>query len=172
MATFHNQACEILDEHKAVLALLHPLERALASLGTDAEEARLVEHILRFFEYFVEEYHHNKEEGEFFQALRSSGLLQTADMLHADHRNGITQLKALQRALAAASRGDAKAIAFLRAEGSHYAALTREHIRQENEILEVLVADGSKKAPGAETGSTVKAATLPRCDQSAGGRAR
>ena len=168
MSSFPDLVREILEEHKVIVALLTPLERAAATLGADAEAPRLLEHVLRFLEYFAEEYHHNREEGEFFGALRANGLLQIADMLQQDHRNGMKQIQALQRELPAASRGDPEAIAFLRAEGSHYVALTREHMRQENDILQVLVADEAKKKPAV----SLMAEAPQRFDRSAGGRDR
>jgi hemerythrin-like domain-containing protein len=141
----------LLDDHRLIEGILDRVKRSLERLGSDAATPALLEHLLHFLKYFAEEYHHSQEEDEFFVVLRQEGLNQIADMLQQDHQNGLQQIEALEHQLPAVADGDPKAVAFLREEGSHYIALTREHLRQEDELLYLLAGEPSREGDQAHT---------------------
>lgn len=125
----------ILEEHRLIESVLERMEQALPRLGRDSSVPLVLKVSLDFCKYFAEDYHHQKEEREFFPLLRRSGLNEIARMLAEDHRSGLQQLEALEGCLPDAARGEKAALKFLRSEGKRYISLLREHIRQEDDIL-------------------------------------
>jgi hemerythrin-like domain-containing protein len=127
----HRIAEALLDDQRLIEGILNRVERSLERLGSDAATPALLEHLLHFLKYFTEEYHHSQEE--------------------EDHQIGLQQIEALEHQLPAVADGDPKAVAFLREEGSHYIALTREHLRQEDELLYLLAGEPSREGDQAHT---------------------
>lgn len=125
----------IQEEHRLIELVLNRMEQDLPRLGRDSRAPLDLEASLAFCKYFAEDYHHQKEETEFFPLLRRSGLNEIARMLAEDHRSGLQQLQALEACLPDAARGQKAALKFLRSEGKRYISLVREHIRQEDDIL-------------------------------------
>lgn len=89
------------DEHRATLALLEQLERALAR-GAAGEAGALARPLLRLMEHEVV-HHFGFEEDELFPRLRDAGDGDMAELLageHADIRDLCTELRPLALALA------------------------------------------------------------------------
>lgn len=160
----------ILEDHRVIERTLGNMVQALPRLGCDAGAGVLLEQSIAFLKHFAEDYHHQKEETEWFPMLRESGLPEIARMLQEDHRSGLRQIEALERYLPAALSGDHTALEFVRREGSHYVALTREHIRQEDDVIQRLKEEMGLLAPGVIESLQGRNAPCQSADEPSSGR--
>jgi hemerythrin-like domain-containing protein len=91
-----------------------------------------------FFRNFADGCHHRKEEESFFMALADSGLSnQTGPIaiMLAEHEQGRTYNRAMEKAARAIDRGEPAAQTDLTRNALEYIGLLRQHIRRENEFL-------------------------------------
>lgn len=138
----YSPAIQILvDEHDVILGVLEALE-AMAEGGTVRPFPQdFYEKAFDFFPTFADKCHHAKEEGHLFPRLQARGV--PADggpigcMLH-EHDVGRAHVVAIREALRATANNQAPAEALVRREALAYAALLRQHIYKENEILFVM----------------------------------
>ena len=94
---------KIRDEHRSISAVLH----ALKQLARDAQDARVkpdfavFRAILHYIDQFPEELHHPKEDEFLFPPLetRAPQMKKVIDVLRAEHKQGETLVRELERAL-------------------------------------------------------------------------
>ncbi len=125
----------LLDEHDVIEGVLNTMEWALARLENDPGALPVLKKTLDFLEIFADGLHHDKEEKVLFPVLKRKGLSGAARSFVNEHRTGRIHLSAMEENLPAAVRGESRARAFLYSEGLVYAALMREHIREENDTV-------------------------------------
>lgn len=128
------RATDILrQEHEAILGVLELLEAHAAQIRAGrAVDPEFAQWCLGFLHHFAEGHHHGKEEGVLFPALIRHGMPKESGpiaIMLAEHEQGRA---AVRRMEAAAARGDDRGYA---AVASDYAALLRQHIAKENEVL-------------------------------------
>lgn len=129
----------LLQEHRTIERVVGAVELAAFQLarGTPVRPAFFSE-AARFFADYADGVHHAKEEGVLFGAIADSGM--PADdgpipMMLEEH----VEARALTRALRDAARrlagGDASAATDVVSNARRYAALIRDHIAKEDEVL-------------------------------------
>lgn len=143
-------------EHQVILLVIGAAEKEAAHIGeTGALHAENVEKMLDFFKNFADKCHHAKEENHLFTKMVDRGMPldsgPIAVMLH-EHHQGRQHVKGLADALPAAKQGDAKAVAAVRDNLLGYAALLRQHIDKEDNVLypmaDRMFTDADQKALG------------------------
>lgn len=134
------EATEILkNEHRAIEIVLTAMERAAGSLsdGRDVDPALLAE-CLDFASVFADRCHHSKEEEVLFPLLEKRGVKKEGGplgaMLH-EHAEGRSLLKSIRGNLDRYNNGDGDASEDLADSLRCYAALLRNHIVKEDQVL-------------------------------------
>lgn len=121
------------EEHRAIERALKALEVAAERLDLGQEvPGELLEKILEFVRGFADRCHHHKEEGVLFPYLERKGLprdLGPIGVMLAEHEMGRGHVKAMAEAVEEARPRDF--VAHARA----YAALLRDHIAKEDNVL-------------------------------------
>ncbi|MCJ2519997.1 MAG: hemerythrin domain-containing protein, partial [Candidatus Thermoplasmatota archaeon] len=121
------------EEHRAIERALKAMEVAAEMLDLGQEVPReLLEKILEFVRGFADRCHHHKEEGVLFPYLERKGLprdLGPIGVMLAEHEMGRGHVKAMAEAVEEARPRDF--VAHARA----YAALLRDHIAKEDNVL-------------------------------------
>ncbi|MBI3695678.1 MAG: hemerythrin domain-containing protein [Acidobacteria bacterium] len=125
----------LLDEHEVIEGVINTMEWALARLENDPASLPVLNKTLDFLGYFADGLHHEKEEKVLFPVLKRKGLSGAARSFVSEHRTGHMHLAAIEENLPAALQGESRARSFIYSEGLVYAALMREHIREENETV-------------------------------------
>ncbi|MBP7745818.1 MAG: hemerythrin domain-containing protein [Phycisphaerae bacterium] len=138
----YSPAIQILaDEHDVILGVLEALETMAERENVLPFPQDFYEKAFDFFPTFADKCHHAKEEGHLFPKLRERGIPQDGGpigcMLH-EHDTGRAHVVAIREALRATANNHAPAEALVRREALAYAALLRQHIYKENEILFVM----------------------------------
>jgi hemerythrin-like domain-containing protein len=133
------KAIEILmEEHRVIERAIAALERAVQRLeqGDTVAPSFFVDST-DFIQGFADGCHHQKEEGVLFKALTAAGMPTDtgpiAVMLH-EHEEGRRYARGMREA-AQRMHQDADAVAQLIAGARSYAALLREHIHKEDNVL-------------------------------------
>lgn len=131
---------EILkNEHQLILMVLDAAEReaALIANGGRVDAARL-EQIVDFVRQFADRCHHAKEEDLLFVRMGEKGFPVDGGpvgvMLH-EHEVSRSYVATLADSIAAAAGGEARARARVTESLAAYAALLRQHISKEDNIL-------------------------------------
>jgi cyclohexa-1,5-dienecarbonyl-CoA hydratase len=126
-------------DHEAILRMLDALEVASERLCVGpAPSTDTLDAIGEFLGTFADRCHHAKEEGLLFPALEARGIPRDGGPLGVmllEHDAGRRHLAALRSAAAARRAGAPGAVEAWRAAAGDYAALLREHIEKENEVL-------------------------------------
>ena len=131
----------LVDEHEVILSVLDALEK-VASRDDNGEFPKdFYEKAFDFFATFADKCHHAKEETHLFPMLEQRGIPRDGGpigcMLH-EHEQGRKHVAAVRAALQRAAKGDPQARRLASQEALAYAALLRQHIRKENEVLFIL----------------------------------
>jgi hemerythrin-like domain-containing protein len=132
----------LVDEHAVIVSVLDALE-AVANKPETGEDfpQEFYEKAFDFFPMFADKCHHAKEEMHLFPMLEARGIPRDGGpigrMLH-EHDEGRSHIAAIHDALQRTRTGDTQARETVRREAQDYAALLREHIQKENEILFVM----------------------------------
>ncbi len=134
------KATEILvEEHQLIKKVLDWSEGEITRIdaGCSPDTGKLAA-VVDFIRNFADRCHHAKEEGLLFARLAERGMPREggpiAVMLH-EHELGRAHVAAVAAALDGARRGEAQALAELRAHMSGYIELLRAHIDKEDHIL-------------------------------------
>jgi hemerythrin-like domain-containing protein len=144
-------------EHDAILRMLDVTEEAARKLrAAQPVPAETLNGLLEFFRLFADRCHHGKEEDLLFPALERKGMPRAGGpigvMLH-EHEQGRALVGQMASAAEAYAGGDAEAGRRWAAAASPYAALLREHIAKENEVLFVMAERMLSDAEQAELAS-------------------
>jgi hemerythrin-like domain-containing protein len=129
-------------EHEAILQMLEAAEEVSHKIDSGKTvNPEILSGLLEFLRVFADRCHHGKEEDYLFPKLEEKGFPHHAGPI-AVMLNEHDQGRALIREIAAAGEGYARADKEAGKRWSEaaraYAALLREHIRKENEILFVM----------------------------------
>lgn len=129
-------------EHDAILKMLEVTDGVARRLDrAESVKPETLAGLLEFFRLFADACHHGKEEDLLFPLLEKKGLPRAGGpigvMLH-EHDEGRALIRRMTSSAAAYAAGEAGAgIQWARA-ADHYAALLRDHILKENNVLFVM----------------------------------
>lgn len=131
---------EILStEHKAVLVALQILEKVGESLASGNKAAAdHLEQLLGFFQGFVDQCHHGKEELVLFPELVRRGVPKEGGpvgVMLSEHEMGRGHVRKLQALVDAIRGGDAGAAKDVPAVVAAYRSLLEAHIQKEDNVL-------------------------------------
>jgi hemerythrin-like domain-containing protein len=136
-------ATEILRrEHDAILRMLDATDEVIRRLDAGgAVEPGMLNGLLEFFRLFADQCHHGKEEDLLFPKLEQKGMPREAGpigVMLLEHDQGRAFVRQMGQAAGEFAQGKAGASARWTAAAAGYAALLREHIYKENNILFVM----------------------------------
>jgi hemerythrin-like domain-containing protein len=118
----------LVDEHVLIKRLIALIPEVVANLDVDSKEGRqLIIDAVDFIRSYADKYHHGKEEDILFKYFDEN--LDILEVMHADHKQGRSHVKAVLEAL------DRKDEATIGKHLTAYGALLTEHIKKEDEIL-------------------------------------
>lgn len=126
---------DLVHEHEAILFALRVLDEISIRVneGKDIPPGDIIE-LIEFLKLFADKCHHGKEEGFYFPALESAGILRAngpIGVMLSEHDAGRAFIKVMQRSVTekiSDKEGFVKA-----AQG--YVGLLRSHIEKENTVL-------------------------------------
>jgi hemerythrin-like domain-containing protein len=138
----HDATRILRQEHDAILRMLDVAEESARRLQHgEAVPRDVLNGLLEFLQLFADRCHHGKEEDLLFPLLEKKGLTLEGGpigvMLH-EHDLGRDLVAQMTRAAAAYNTGDKLAGRRWAEPTLQYAALLREHIHKENNILFVM----------------------------------
>jgi hemerythrin-like domain-containing protein len=131
---------DLKTEHEAVKITLKVLDRILsdAEISGQFTSPRHLEELMEFFQVFVDQCHHSKEEELLFPALQEIGVSKEDGpigvMLH-EHQLGRDYVAKMKAALVNYNNGAQGARQDLIRHGKAYIKLLVEHIDKENTVL-------------------------------------
>jgi hemerythrin-like domain-containing protein len=133
------------DEHKAILKMIDTAEEAAGRLKKNVAVApEILSGLLEFFHIFADHCHHGKEEDCLFPLLEQKGLPREGGpigvMLH-EHGQGRELIRIMGETACQFAGGQKEAGQRWAEAALAYAALLRNHISKENDIL-FIMADG------------------------------
>jgi hemerythrin-like domain-containing protein len=132
-----NPIQELKDEHRAIEGALHILESIAEVIETSAGQNDALR-MIDFLKVFADTCHHGKEERVLFPALENIGVSRTGGpigvMLH-EHDIGRGHIRSMAEALQSLEAGDRAAGQRFRTHALDYAALLRQHIAKEDQVL-------------------------------------
>lgn len=137
-----NATQALRNEHDAILRILDVAEESARRLHAgEAVPAEVLNGLLEFLKLFADRCHHGKEEDLLFPLLEKKGLPRHGGpigvMLH-EHDLGRNLIAQMTSATAAIETGDGLAGRQWAEAAAQYAALLRDHIYKENNILFVM----------------------------------
>ena len=134
------KATEVLrKEHDAILKMIEATEITAARLerGGKVPDSLLVG-LVEFFQLFAERCHHGKEEEVFFPRLVEKGMPRDGGpvgVMLQEHEMGRELIRRMSQAEGTYRLGASSAASVWAKAARSYAALLREHISKENEVL-------------------------------------
>ena len=144
----------LMQEHRVIEQVLDALESAAAHLARgDAVPAHFFLHAAEFAAGFADGCHHRKEEGVLFPTMKQHGAPPSGGAIEVmldEHEQGRSYVRQLREAARQLDAGDSTAARRVVAAARGYAALLRDHIGKEDEMLFPLAAELSP--PDAEEG--------------------
>ncbi len=134
------EATEILmDEHRVIERVIEALETAVERLrGGESVEPEFFLQAADFIRNFADGCHHAKEEGVLFKAMEASGMPAEGGpiaVMLVEHDQGRGYTAGMVEAAERLKQGDRGAVDRLIADATGYAALLRQHIQKEDQIL-------------------------------------
>lgn len=138
-----NTATDVLrSEHDVILRMLEATEEVARQFSSGATVVpATLDGLLEFFRLFADRCHHGKEEDLLFPLLHEKGMpreMGPIGVMLSEHAQGRELIAQMARAAAAHSQGATQAGAEWARAARGYAALLREHIAKENNILFVM----------------------------------
>jgi hemerythrin-like domain-containing protein len=130
----------LVDEHQVITSVLEAVEAA-ARRTDDTFDADFFEKALDFFTTFADRCHHAKEEAHLFPMLEAAGVPRDGGPIGCmlgEHEQGRAHIRAAREALQWARKDDAEARRIVASELLAYAAMLRQHIFKENNVLFVM----------------------------------
>lgn len=129
----------LVEEHEVISAVLDALEAVAARPDHDENfPAEFYRKAFDFFPTFADRCHHAKEEQHLFPLLEARGIPRDGGPIGcmlSEHEQGREHVRAVLGALDAAAAGDRSARQTVRERATAYAALLRQHIDKENNVL-------------------------------------
>jgi len=129
----------LVHEHEVILAVVEAAAREAEGIRENGSvDVGRVGKMADFFAGFADACHHAKEEKRLFPRLRERGALDKGcpiEVLEREHEQGREHVRAVRAALPRVSEGDAGAVAEVADHLADYAAMLRDHIRRENDVL-------------------------------------
>ena len=160
----------IRDEHMAVAAMLHSLDK-LVAMGPGSKPQRFFE-VVRAMLFYVDEFperrHHPNETKYLFPLVaRGAPELQAViDRLEADHASGEQRVRELQHLLTAWEMlGESRREAFAAALHTHVRFYLQHMRTEEVELLPVIAPDINGRAGAGALREKVRQAILARCGE-------
>ena len=134
------QAIDVLmQEHRVIEQVLDALESAAAQLARgDTVPARFFVDAADFAAGFADGCHHRKEEGVLFPTMKQHGAPPSGGAIEVmldEHERGRSYVRQLREAARELDAGDSAAARRVVAAARGYAALLRDHIGKEDEML-------------------------------------
>jgi hemerythrin-like domain-containing protein len=127
------------NEHRVIEQVLACLERIVEQARGDARlPLKAARQAIEFFREFADHCHHAKEEERLFPALEAKGFSPDAGptaVMRFEHEQGRAQIRAMEQAAEAASRGDPGALESFARHAAAYVVLLRNHIAKEDHCL-------------------------------------
>lgn len=140
MAAFEVAAATIRQEHHTLARVMEMLQRLLADIAREhgQPDFTLLSAALYYVDDFPERCHHPKEDEHWFQAVRhrTADFDTRLDDLQAEHAVSAQMNSRLQRALVHYQGGAADGFRRFKDAVDIYAAMLRDHMRKEEELLE------------------------------------
>jgi hemerythrin-like domain-containing protein len=135
----------LMQEHRVIERVLGALESAAAHLARgDAVPGRFFVDAADFAAGFADGCHHRKEEGVLFPAMKQHGAPPNGGAIEVmldEHEQGRSYVRQLREAARELDAGDSAAARRVIAAARGYAALLRDHIGKEDEMLFPLAAE-------------------------------
>jgi len=137
------EATDILkDEHRVIERVIEALEKAARQLqsGESVRPGFFLE-AADFIKNFADGAHHKKEEGVFFIAMNESGIPVQGGpigVMLAEHEQGRQFTRSMQEAAQRLEQGDETARGQIASSALGYAALLRQHIYKEDNVLFIM----------------------------------
>lgn len=129
----------LMDEHRVIERVLGALEAAAARLSAGGPvRAEFFLQAADFIAGFADGCHHRKEEGVLFPALEAAGIPRAGGpigVMLAEHEEGRAITRGLRAAAERMKTGDVAAATEVRQKALDYAALLRQHIMKEDNVL-------------------------------------
>jgi hemerythrin-like domain-containing protein len=160
-------ATEVLrKEHDAILKMLEATETTAARLARGEKVPdSILAGLIEFFQQFADRCHHGKEEEVLFPRLVEKGMSQEGGpvgvMLH-EHEMGRELIRRMSQAEGAYRAGAPGAAASWALAARSYAALLREHISKENEVLFVMAEQMLNEAEQRQLAETFERVEIER----------
>ena len=136
---------ELMQEHRVIEQVLDALETAAARLAHgDPVPARFFLDVADFAAGFADGCHHRKEEDVLFPAMKRGGGAEGAgaiDVMLEEHEQGRAYVRQLREAARLLETGDSSATSRIVAAARGYAALLRDHIAKEDDMLFPMAAE-------------------------------
>jgi len=134
-----HEATQILrQEHEVILGVLDATEKTANALEAGSEiPAEVLQETVEFLRKFADTQHHGKEEDHLFPKLRQSMPMAGGPviMMLMEHQIGRSHITRMAEAAKSYSEGNRAAGAEWADAALDYAALLREHIYKENNIV-------------------------------------
>lgn len=129
----------LIDEHDVILGVIDSIEKAATSLE-DGQTIRAGFFLdaADFIKGFADGCHHRKEEGVLFKAMIEAGMPAQGGpipVMLAEHEQGRAFTRAMRQAAQKMEAGDPAALEAVLQNARGYAALLRQHIMKENQVL-------------------------------------
>jgi hemerythrin-like domain-containing protein len=129
-------------EHDAILRMLDATDEVIRRLDAGGTvEPGMLNGLLEFFRLFADQCHHGKEEDLLFPKLEQKGMPRETGpigVMLLEHDQGRAFVRQMEQAAGEFAQGKTGAAARWTAAAAGYAALLREHIHKENNILFVM----------------------------------
>jgi len=129
----------LVHEHDVILLVVEAAAREAGAIRAAGRvDADRVARFADFFAGFADACHHAKEEKLLFPRLKERGAIDKGcpvPRLVDEHERGRGHVRAIRAALVGAAAGEPAEVATVADHLADYAAMLREHIRRENEIL-------------------------------------
>ncbi|MEW6093358.1 MAG: hemerythrin domain-containing protein [Chloroflexota bacterium] len=128
----------LMEEHEVILRVIAALEKAAGRLESGQMRAGFFLDAAEFIKGFADGCHHKKEEGVLFVAMTAHGIPQQGGpigVMLAEHEQGRAYTRGMKEAAEKLEAGDGSAGEAVIANARGYAALLRQHITKENNIL-------------------------------------
>ncbi len=129
----------LLQEHRVIEQVLDALDAGAARLARgEAVPARFFLDAADFAARFADGSHHRKEEGVLFPTMTRHGAPERGgaiEMMLEEHEQGRAYVRQLREAARQLDAGDTRASGRIIAAARSYAALLRDHIAKEDEML-------------------------------------
>lgn len=129
----------LVEEHTLILRMLTILEKkADATAAGIFKDYAFYLQAVEFIRNYADRYHHAKEEDVLFEALVKNGMPRENSPVAAmlmEHDQGRAYVKAMETAALAALAGESDQDAVIAENARGYAAMLREHIAKEDDVL-------------------------------------